>query len=1046
MQNFTFQKWLRAPALAILLCLLFYLRTNAQTNPIIGRVTDSKSNEPIVGATVRAKAGSVSTQTDESGRFSLRVTDTTTLVISFVGYQTRELKASRPAPMVITLDAKTGSLDEIVVVGYGLSQKRATLSGAISTVSGEELSHARTATAPGALVGKVPGINFRQTTGRPGSEPAIQIRNFGTPLIVIDGTIRDYSNFSQMDFNDVESISVLKDASASIYGMQGANGVIVITTKIGKRNTKPTVTYQNYFGIQTPSGYNKPADAVTYLRALIQDETYNDVPDNQRTITRAEYDKWVNKVDDEHTSFDWYKYIWRTAPQYYNSFGFSGGSENMDYYVSAGHLVQKGSLRDFEGFRRTNFQANINSNISKRLKVGVGVIARLEHTEQPGLPGDDYGFAEQTAFRNLPTRKPYYNDNKQFPLISSPADPQFSYGWIGYNTSGKYQLENRVVQLNGNVEFEILKGLKARGLASYWFRNSVSDLLEKAPVLYAFDQAKQSYNIAYQGSGRYVERNFQNSEELSTNLQLEYKRSFNKHNFDVVAGAEMRKAKYPRLYVLGSPTANGIAYLSTSSLTAITDDISFTQSRLGYIGRLDYDYDGKYIAQFSGRYDGTFFYAPGKRFGFFPSGSLAYRVSQEDFWKNSSFLSNNINDFKIRGSYGVLGKELGTALSYITGYNYNQGSAILNGAEVISSRVTGLATSNISWGRVYTMDFGVNITVLNNRLSGGFDWFDRHQTGELGTRNNIRIPNEAGFSLPAENLNGDHTRGIDFSLNWRDNVGKVNYWVGGNLTSSRWITGERYNPSWSNAYSQYRDLSNVEGRYRDGSFQLVAVGQFKTWDEIARHPIDQDHRGNTTIRPGDYIYADTNNDGFITDLDMKNVTYRVNSGTPWVNFAFNFGANWNGIDFRADLVGSTGSTYEQQSYMRYFDPVANVSQYLADNSSWYNDIWNKNSGISVGKYPLLTKGVNNWMNTHWPNSFWQTNVNYVKLRNIELGYSLPTSVLKKIKFSNFRIYVAGQNVLTVSNMPGGLDPEIVSNAGISYPNPRVYTAGVQVKF
>jgi TonB-linked SusC/RagA family outer membrane protein len=537
-----------------------------------------------------------------------------------------------------------------------------------------------------------------------------------------------------------------------------------------------------------------------------------------------------------------------------------------------------------------------------------------------------------------------------------------------------------------------------------------------------------------------------NSEELTSNVQLDYENRFGKHHIHAVGGLEARSGNYPSIYILGSQEANGIPNLNIKSLTSMTDNVSFVQRRLGFLGRVNYDYDSKYIAEFSGRYDGSFFYKSGKRFGFFPSGSVAYRISQEEFWKNNSFLSKTINDFKIRGSYGVLGQELGSALSYITGYNFNQGSSILDGRDVVSSRVTGLATDNITWGRVYVFDVGFDAGFLRNRLTTSFSWFDRNSTGQLASRYDVLLPNEVGFGLPEENLNSDRTRGLEFSAQWTDKLQNgLSYSFGGNFTFSRWITGVRYKPHWSSSWDQYRDLGNIEGRYRDGSFQLVAVGQFQSWEQIANHKIDQDHVGNITIRPGDYIYQDVNNDGAINELDMQNVTYRVNNGTPFINFAFNFSTAYKNFDFRADFAGASCFTYEQQGYMRYFDGSGNVSQYLADNSSWYNNIWDKNSGISVGRYPLLTKGINNWMNTHWPNNFWQTNVTYVKLRNIELGYSLPKQWMQKAGIANLRIYVAAQNLLTISNMPGNLDPEITSNQGISYPNLRMFNAGFQIK-
>ena len=1011
---------------------------------ISGKVTDEKG-DGLPGVNIVLKGTQIGTTTDTEGKYNLSVDDDAgILVYSFLGYKTIEREIGNQSILNIDMQFDDKSLEEVVVVGFGLKNKKETVSGAISTVNADELSHASTVTAAGALVGKIPGIAFRQSSGRPGSSPAIEIRNYGTPLVIIDGIQKDYGSFAQLDFNDIENISILKDASASIYGMQAANGVLVVTTKKGRRNQKPTVTLQSYYGLQMPAGYNKPADAATYMKAIVQDETYNNVPASARTVTPEQYAKWVAGTEPGYQSFDWYKHIWQTRPQVYGSMNIAGGSENTDYYVSFNRIEQKSMLRNFHGFDRTNFQSNINFNITKKLKIGFLMNGRLERNRQPGLPGDDYDFALQAAFRNLPTKRPFVNDDPRYPGISA-VDPQFSYGWINEATSGVYQSQVRIMQINGTAEYDFMNGLKARALVSYWYRNVRNDLQEKSPILYRFDDPTNAYTIAYQGNARYLERYVQNAEEMTSNMQLDYEKTFGKHHVHLVTGMETKTANYPGVYIWGNQEANGIPFLTTKSTANVRDEIPFNQNRLGILGRFNYDFDNKYIMELSGRYDGSYFYKKGKRFGFFPSGSVAYRISQENFWKDNLFLNKTIDELKIRGSYGVLGKELGSALTYITGYNFNQGSAILDGRDVVSSRITGLATDNITWGRVYVLDLGMDVGLLRNRLTAGFDWFDRHQTGELASRYDVLLPNEIGFGLPSENLNSDHTKGIEMNLNWKDNVRDFSYFVGGNFTFSRWITGTRYKPRWANSYDQYRDLGNTEGRFRDGKFQLVANGQFQSWEQIANHPIDQDHSGNTTIRPGDYIYQDTNKDGYITDLDMENVTYRVNGGTPWLNFAFQAGASWKGLDFRAEFAGGAKFTYEQQWVMRYFDGNTNVSQYLADNSTWYKDIWDKNSGFEMGKYPLLTKGVNDWMNTHWPNSNWQTNVTYVKLRNLELGYNLPAHIIKKAKLSGLRIYVSAQNILTLTNMPGGLDPEMTANSGIAYPNPRLVNAGFTLK-
>lgn len=1017
---------------------------NENVGNLRGRVRN-ESGQVTAGVTVRLKKAGLETATKVDGTFEIpRPNLPDTLQFSLVGYRNGEIPLSSIAFVEFTLSSLTEQIDEVVVIGFGLSQRKETLSSAISTVNADLLQHSQSATAAGALVGRIPGLNFRQNAGRPGQAPTLQIRNFGTPLIIIDGTVRDYASFAQLDFHDIENISVLKDGTAAIYGMQAANGAIVVTTKQGIRSQKPQLSAQTYYGVQSPFGYNRPADARTYLRAIIQDETFNNVAESSRTVTREQYALWESGTDDNYKSFDWFKYIWRPAPQIYGSINLRGGSENSDYYISAAHLKQAGMMRNFDGFNRSNVQANFNSNISRRLKVGLGVTGRMESRNQPGLPGDDYAFAESAAFRNLPTLKPFVNGDERYPAVSS-IDPQYSYGWIANGSSGTYQIIDRAVQINSNFEFDIIKGLKARGLFSYWFKSVISNSHENAPVMYTYDESTALYRTVPTPGGRYVERSVLNHEEINSNIQLEYKESFGKHNIRGLVLMETRSGNYPGLRMVGSPAANDIPFLTLRDVTSLNDDMSFIRNRLGFLGRLDYDYAGKYIASFSGRYDGTYFYGPNRRFGFFPTGSVAYRVSEEEFWKTSEILSTVLNEFKIRGSYGVSGKELGTAMAYITGYSLNQGTAIVGGREIRTSRVFDIP-DNITWGRVSVLDLGFDFGMFKNRLTGSFSYFHRIQRGELARRYDVLLPNEIGFALPQENLNSDHTKGFDFGLTWNDKIGEVGYFAGGNFVFSRWITGERYLPRWSSEFARYRDMGNTEGRFRDGTFQLVKIGQFQSWEEIAQYTIDQDHVGNTTIRPGDFKYQDTNGDGYITDLDMVNSTYRVNSGTPWINFAFNLGANWKNFDIRGDFVGGTGFTYEQQGYMRYFDNVANVSQYLADNSTWYNDIWDRNSGYNLGKYPLLTRGVNNWMTTHWPSSGWQTNVTYVKLRNFEFGYTFPQKVVQAIGLNRCRIYVAGENMLTISNMPAGLDPEITQSSGIAYPNPRIFNGGVQLTF
>jgi TonB-linked SusC/RagA family outer membrane protein len=1041
---------------------LFHSEAYSQNVPqprrmVSGQITDVSTGETLVGATVKVQGADNSATVDGTGKFLIAVPNANSvLVVTFTGYTEQQIPLEGKTSLDIKLSRVTQNLDEVVVTGFGLTQRRATVAGAISTVTAEELSHSRAISASGALVGRTPGINFRQTTGKPGQSPDLRIRNFGGgPLIIIDGVTRDASSFNNLDFNDIESISTLKDGSAAIYGMEAANGVIVITTKKGKRGQKPTISLDSYYGTQKVVNFNKPADVKTYIRGIVQTETYgNGLVSSTRSITKEEYDKWMNEADDAHKGFDWYKYIYREAPQYYNKLSVSGGSQNADYYLGIGSLKQKPMFRNFgDGFKRINMQANVNATISKRIKVGVAINGRWDKTSNANIPGDDYDITSEAAFRNLPTRRPYANDNPLYPQNTTgpTGDPTVSYGLVGVDVSGEEKTTRRNLQVTANIEVDIIKGLKARALASYAYTHTQFDSRRLSPTLYSYDPVTKEYSVSFSTQSRNLDHIWTNAENTETNVQLEYKRSFGKHNIQANTGMITRINFQPQLRAQATPPANGIAFIPNIPSTWVTigDDIGIEQMKQGYIGRLNYDYDGKYIVEFSGRYDGNPGYIEGKQWGFFPGASVAYRISKEDFWQNNSFL-DKINDFKLRASYAALGNEQGYN-EYIQGYDYGGtgiGTAILNGIDVLGARERGLP-GFVTWARTYSLDIGIDVQLLNNRLSGSVDYFDRKSTGLPASRQ-VNMPNLAGITVGQENLNSNINRGIEGSLNWRDKIGKIGYFVGGNATFSRGITGERFDQVYTSDWDRWRRPNDVEGRWRNatanrGNYRFVAVGQFQSWDEIAKYPIDQDGKGNTTLRPGDFKFQDTNNDGFINDHDRQNVAYQVNGGTPYLNFAFNFGADYKGFDFRVEFAGGSLYTYDQAGFMRLWDDNINVSQYLADNSSWYSDIWDRNSPIQVGKYPLLIRG------TPPPNAVlastgWQTNITYAKVRNIELGYTIPYSIVSRIGISNFKVYVSGQNVLSISNMPSNLDPEIIASGGNSYPNPRILTVGAQVKF
>lgn len=1046
-----------------------YSQNASQPHRVSGQVTDISTGETLIGATVKIKGTATALAVDPTGKFSITVPNANSvLVVTFTGYTEQEIPVAGKTSLDIKLSKVTKNLEEVVVTGFGLSQRKATLSGAVSQISGDDLSRSKQTSAAGALVGKVSGLNFRQTTGRPGATPVIRVRNFGgDPLVIIDGTQRNIDAFNALDYNDVESVNILKDGSAAIYGFGAENGVIVVVTKKGKRGQKPTLSFDTYYGTQTYANFNKPGDVKSYIRGIVQTETYGDgrqsVP--SRTVTPEIYEKVMNG-EPGYEGFDWYKYIYKSAPQYQARLSVSGGTENSDYYISGSTLTQGVALRDFgEGFKRHNIQANFNATISKRVRFGMQMNGYWSKQSNTNVEGSDFDWQAEAPYRNLPIQispgnatyinpifGPYVNGDPLYPRGTSPSGQGYSYGLVSPELSGVESTTERNLSINGSLEVDIVTGLKARMQANYSFLNEQFDSRRMAPSLYITDPV---FGIIADPSfvqQRNIDHVFTNTDNSSLIFQLDYQKSIGEHHIKAVASQQYQVNYAPSIRVQGVPPANNIPYIpntGTTFVNAINDNISNRSPRQGYVVNVNYDYAGKYIIEGHGRYDGSSDYRPSERWGFFPGGSVAYRISQEDFWKNSPILKI-FNDFKIRASYGII--PFATGENWLTGYNYSQGSGVLNGTQITGAQVRPPGSTALTWGKAHNYDYGIDVSLLNSRLSISLDYFEKIRKGIPANRG-LTLPDLVGFQPGDENINSDKNRGVDGSIAWRDQIGEVRYGFNGSFSYGRSITGFRYNQIFASDYDRFR--GNAEGRLGGGPFQFTTIGQFQSWEQIQKHGIDQDGKGNVTVKPGDFIFKDVNGDGFINALDQTRETYQINGGTPPLGFGFGFYVNYKGFDFKADFTGGSMYTFEQTSsgfngstgsaYMREWLPNRNTSQYLFDNSSYYSDPFDRNSPIIVGKYPLLIQG-NPAPNTNFNHSGYQTNITYVKVRNVEIGYAIPYSVLRLVGISQFRVYVSGTNLYNFSNMPGKIDPELSLGAGGGLPNPRVLTAGVQVKF
>lgn len=406
-----------------------------QQRVVKGRILDS-NGEPLVGATVTEKGTENRAVTDANGNYSLTVTSAKpVLQFSYIGFTDQEVSVGNRYNVNLTMQEDNQTLNEVVVQGFGIQQKKESLTGAISSINAKDVSRSVATTVSGALVGKIAGINSRQTDGRPGATTSLQIRNMGTPLYVIDGVVKDEGQFNNLDQNDIEQISILKDASAAIYGVRAANGVVVVTTKHGMVNQPLSVEVNGYYGWQSLSRMAKPADLNTYMSHYIAAQTVQGTP---YTYSKEDYQKWMQGTEPGYQGFDWYDYVWKTAPQTYLSMNCSGGSDKINYYFSIGNLSQDAIIRNYGGFYRTNVQMNIDAKVTTRLTVGASMNGRIEKRHQPGVPGvDDYWLPQFATYRNLPTRRPYANDNPNYPQkVSSEADTNFAL--LNYDLSGSY--------------------------------------------------------------------------------------------------------------------------------------------------------------------------------------------------------------------------------------------------------------------------------------------------------------------------------------------------------------------------------------------------------------------------------------------------------------------------------------------------------------------------------------------------------------------------------------------------------------------------------
>lgn len=1019
-----------------------------QQSSITGTVTDN-SGKPVPGVTVLVKGTTHGTITDNNGKYTLNNVGTSSIIsFSFVGMVTAEITVGTQKVIDVVLTDESIALEEVVAVGYA-AQKRATLTGSVASVRNEELIVTKNENVANMLTGKLPGVRVVQKSSSPGDyNTVIDIRGMGTPLFVVDGVTRDQAYFVRMDPLEIESISVLKDGSAAIYGLRAANGVVLITTKSGTaQNGKVDITYSGNYSAQQFLNVPEGVSALDYM-TLRNENTWQNFSNNylvrQNPIfTQADMQPYI----DGKPSYNWMDAVFnKTTPQQQHNVSIDGGNDKLRYFMSLAYSHQEGSYKG-GGFTddKWNFRSTVDAQITNRLKAKAILGAILDKKTSPtGTGWSTY----KAAWLMRPDAPIYANDN---PLYFN-GDASMLYD--GRNMVAEvlkdkvgYDIRN-TRRLNGTLtlSYDIpkIKGLSAKGSYDYAMSLPDNTTYRNTYPLYVYNPGTDTYTSSVKNSPSYVNRSASFDFDTDLQLGLYYNNRLDKHN---VNGFLIFEEAYSNWEGFSAYRELLIAseYLFAGEDLNQRAQGSLPGDRLSQslIGSFTYDFGEKYLFDFKFRYDGSSRFPEGSRWGFFPSVSAGWRISEESFIKDNLPMISNM---KLRASYGEMGDD-GSASNYPPSLGFslsNNVSWVFN--NVLSGGVVpqAIPNPNLTWYHIKMYNIAMDFGILQNKLTGTFELYKRDRTGLLATGDAV-VPGTVGASLPQENLNADRNFGWELSLNYRNQIRDFSYSLGGQISATRSMRTDWLEGIANNQYHHWRNRTS--GRYNHIWWGNESDHMFTSLEEIRNYGLPMG-QGST---PGDWILNDWNEDGVIDGNDDHPI---ATSGLPLFNYGINLDASWKNFDMVALFQGAYGV------YAQYGELLVSPLSFGGQNTlSFFMDRW-RPADPNADYFSTATE----WIPGYYPvtgHDGRRTGTNlvqdasYMRLKTLEVGYTLPANLVSKAGIKNLRVYLSGYNILTFTGLKNvdpertGADPTTDSTPYVdfySYPVNKTYSLGVVIKF